>query len=141
MDPNVLYSLVEGFYNKLDFPQVDLFPFCSGGLIECLYVINIILCFESMVTTNETISIPIELYLDEKNNETIKSEINNEINNEIKNEINNENMVNTQIKDEKYIDINSINDEETKNGNDTHDFEVLEKEDFIKALNNISNKK
>ena len=59
LDPNVLYSLVEGFYNKLDFPQVDLFPFCSGGLIECLYVINIILCFESMATTNETISIPI----------------------------------------------------------------------------------
>ena len=132
LDPNLLYTIVEGNYLKLNFPKVNLLPFCTGGLIDCLYCINVKLCFDSMVTTNEVINIPIELYLDDgKNlNEIISKE------KEIKNldkEVYKEVDINNNLNIEE--ENNKKNEEQKSNG-----FEVIEEEDFIKALNN-SNKK
>ena len=141
IDPNLLYSVVEGNYIKLNFPKVDLLPFCSGGLIDCLYCINVKLCFDSMVTTNETINIPIELYLDdEKKKEENIIQI-NEVN---------ENPYNENFKDDidNNLNINSVEEENNKineQNKNCNGFEVIEQEDFIKAMDgsnkNIINEK
>ena len=140
IDPNLLYSIVEGNYIKLNFPKVDLLPFCTGGLIDCLYCINIKLCFDSYTTTNETINIPIELYLDdEKNKEENFIQI-KEVNQQIK-EI--KNPYNDIFKDDidNNLNINSIEEEnnkineQSKNIKNCNGFEVIEQEDFVKAMN------
>ena len=146
IDPNLLYSVVEGNYVKLNFPKVDLFPFVSGGLIDCLYAVNIKLCFDSLVTTNETINIPIELYLDDGNNENI---INNDKNFQNINEIKDnedKNPYNEIFKDEDIKDnlnINYVEKEnnvisEENNKEKSNEFEVIEQEDFIKAMENTN---
>ena len=137
IDPNLLYSVVEGNYVKLNFPKVNLLPFCSGGLIDCLYCINVKLCFDSMVTTNETINIPIELYSDDgKKKEENIIQI-NKVNSEIKNpynEIFNDDINNNLI-------INSVEEENNKkNDKNCNGFEVIDQEDFIKAMNGNNNK-
>ena len=147
IDPNLLYTFVEGNYVKLNFPKVDLLPFVSGGLIDCLYVVNVKLCFDSMVTTNETINIPIELYLDDGKNENIINEEQNIQNiNEVKdNEV--KNPYNEIFKDEDIKDNLNINYVEKENNvssgenhkDNSNGFEVIEQEDFIKAMD-ISNK-
>ena len=139
LDPNLLYSVVEGNFVKLNFPKIDLLPFCSGGLIDCLYAINVKLCFDSMVTTNETINIPIELYLSESKD--IKNQVINinEVNSQV-NEINN--PYKDIFKEEDInanLNINSI-EEENKDKKMLNEFEIIEQEDFIKALNNKSKK-
>ena len=140
IDPNLLYSIVEGNYIKLNFPKVDLLPFCTGGLIDCLYCINVKLCFDSYATTNETINIPIELYLDdEKNKEENFIQI-KEVNQQIK-EI--KNPYNDIFKDDidNNLNINSIEEEnnkineQSKNIKNCNGFEVIEQEDFVKAIN------
>ena len=140
LDPNLLYSIVEGNYIKLNFPKVDLLPFCTGGLIDCLYCINVKLCFDSYATTNETINIPIELYLDdEKNKEENFIQI-KEVNQQIK-EI--KNPYNDIFKDDidNNLNINSIEEEnnkineQNKNLKNCNGFEVIEQEDFVKAMN------
>ena len=80
-NPNLIYSLVEGNFVKLIFPKIDLLPFSTGGLIDCLYVINVKLFFDSMATTDETITIPIELYLDNQENKINENKNINETNN------------------------------------------------------------
>ena len=141
LDPKVLYSVVEGNFVKLHFPKVDLFPFCSGGLIDCLYVINVKLCFDSMVTTDETITIPIELYLD---NELNKKEENKNIN-EIKSEIKNPYLDIFKEDLNQNLNINAVEEANNKINNNKNNncsgFEVLEQEDFIKAMNNCIDKK
>ena len=136
IDPNLLYSVVEGNYVKLNFPKINLLPFCSGGLIDCLYCINVKLCFDSMVTTNETINIPIELYSDDgKKKEENIIQI-NEINSEIKNpnEIFNDDI-------NSNLNINSVEEENNKkNDKNCNGFEVIDQEDFIKAMNGSNNK-
>ena len=147
IDPNLLYSVVEGNYVKLNFPKVNLLPFCSGGLIDCLYCINVKLCFDSMVTTNETINIPIELY----SNDGKKKEENiiqiNEVNSENKNPYNE--IFNDDINSN--LNINSVEEEnnkinvQNKNIKNCNGFEVIDQDDFIKAMdgsnNNIINDK
>ena len=135
IDPNLLYTVIEGDYLKLNFPKVDLLPFCTGGLIDCLYVINVKLCFDSMYTTNEVINIPIELYLDDGKNKNININKNNYNENEINNidkyigkEVDINNNLNINCIEEEN---NKINEEQKANG-----FEVIEEEDFIKAMNN-----
>ena len=137
IDPNLLYSVVEGNYVKLNFPKVNLLPFCSGGLIDCLYCINVKLCFDSMVTTNETINIPIELYSDDgKKKEENIIQI-NEINSEIKNPYNE--IFNDDINSN--LNINSVEEENNKkNDKNCNGFEVIDQEDFIKAMNGSNNK-
>jgi hypothetical protein len=137
IDPNLLYSVVEGNYVKLNFPKVNLLPFCSGGLIDCLYCINVKLCFDSMVTTNETINIPIELYSDDgKKKEENIMQI-NEINPEIKNPYNE--IFNDDINSN--LNINSVEEENNKkNDKSCNGFEVIDQEDFIKAMNGSKNK-
>ena len=137
IDPNLLYSVVEGNYVKLNFPKVNLLPFCSGGLIDCLYCINVKLCFDSMVTTNETINIPIELYSDDgKKKEENIMQI-NEINPEIKNPYNE--IFNDDINSN--LNINSVEEENNKkNDKNCNGFEVIDQEDFIKAMNGSNNK-
>ena len=137
IDPNLLYSVVEGNYVKLNFPKVNLLPFCSGGLIDCLYCINVKLCFDSMVTTNETINIPIELYSDDgKKKEENIMQI-NEINPEIKNPYNE--IFNDDINSN--LNINSVEEENNKkNDKNCNGFEVIDQEDFIKAMNGSKNK-
>ena len=134
---NLFYSIIEGNYLKLNFPEINILPFCHGGLINCFYVINVKLCFDSMATTNETISIPIELYFKEKNNNNQNNEnkIHNPYNEIFKDEDNDNNELNN------VININSLsgyfNNKKEENG-----FEIIEEEDFIKALNkNNSNSK
>ena len=147
IDPNLLYSVVEGNYVKLNFPKVNLLPFCSGGLIDCLYCINVKLCFNSMVTTNETINIPIELYSDDgKKKEENIIQI-NEVNSEIKNPYNE--IFNDDINSN--LNINSVEEEnnkinvQNKNIKNCNGFEVIDQDDFIKAMdgsnNNIINDK
>ena len=135
-DPEVFYSLVEANYLKLNFPEVDLFPFCSGGLINCLYLINVKLNFDSMITTDETISIPIELFFDNNNNNNAFNNINN-------NEIKISNPYSQIFKEgedniNENLNINAINNNTNK---EKDGFEVIEKEDFINTLNSKSNKK
>ena len=143
IDPKLLYSVVEGNFVKLNFPKVDLLPFCSGGLIDCLYVINVKLCFDSMVTTDETIAIPIELYLENELNKKKENKKINEINSqnsEIKNPYNE--IFKEDI--DQNLNINEVEEENNKiNQNDKkyEGFEVLEQEDFINAMNNIKGKK
>ena len=122
---------------KLNFPKVNLLPFCSGGLIDCLYCINVKLCFDSMVTTNETINIPIELYSDDgKKKEENIIQI-NEINSEIKNPYNE--IFNDDINSN--LNINSVEEENNKkNDKNCNGFEVIDQEDFIKAMNGSNNK-
>lgn len=135
IDPNLLYSVVEGNYIKLNFPKVDLLPFCSGGLIDCLYCINVKLCFDSMVTTNETINIPIELYLDNEENkeENINiiqiNEVNPSYNEVFKDDI--ESNLNINSVEEENNKIN----EQNKNIKNCNGFEIIDQEDFIKAMN------
>ena len=123
-DPDVFYSVIEAHYLKLNFPEIDLLPFCSGGLINCIYLINVKINFDSMATTDETISIPIELYYTND-----KNSFNN-------NEIKLFNPYNEIFKDNDNINenlnINSLNDYKIKEQNG---FEIIEQEDFIKALN------
>ena len=131
-DPNIYYSVIEGNYLKMNFPEVDIFSFCSGGLINCIYLINVKLCFDSMATTNETISIPLELYYPDDNaNNVIVNNTDINIQNPY-NQINNEDEINENL------NINSISNNTQKNESG---FEVIEKEDFINALNSKSNKK
>ena len=127
-EPDIFYSIIEANYLKLNFPEIDLFPFCSGGLINCLYLINVKLYFDSLATTDETISIPIELYFDNNKNDINKNEIilNNPYNEIFKKDDINENL-----------NINSINNNRIKEKNG---FEVIEQEDFIKALNTNNSK-
>ena len=146
-NPNLFYSVVEGNFVKLNFPKIILLPFCTGGLIDCLYAINVKLCFDSYVTTDETINMPIELYLE--NDENKNGNINN-INNINLNNINenNNNNQTKEIKNSDKVDINNnlnINcvkeennkiNEEQKNPNG---FEIIEQEDFIKAMNKNNN--
>ena len=129
-NPNIFYSVIEANYLRLDFPEVFLFPFTSGGLINCLYLINAKLLFDSMATTDETISIPIELYYPKDKEDNINS--NNEIKinnpyNEIFKDNDNDNNINENL------NINSISNNNNKEDNG---FEIIEKEDFIKVLNN-----
>ena len=138
IDPKLLYSVVEGNYVKLNFPKVDLLPFVSGGLIDCLYVINVKMFFDSMVTTNETINIPIELYTDDGKNEKINNIQNIQNQNEVKD------PYNDIIKDEEIknnININSIEKEKENNNGKYNGFEVIETEDFIKSLDNSNKNK
>ena len=127
-EPDIFYSIIEANYLKLNFPEIDLFPFCSGGLINCLYLINVKLYFDSLATTDETISIPIELYFDNNKNDINKNEIilNNPYNEIFKKDDINENL-----------NINSINNNRIK---EKDGFEVIEQEDFIKALNTNNSK-
>ncbi len=127
-EPDIFYSIIEANYLKLNFPEIDLFPFCSGGLINCLYLINVKLYFDSLATTDETISIPIELYFDNNKNDINKNEIilNNPYNEIFKDDDINENL-----------NINSINNNRIK---EKDGFEVIEQEDFIKALNTNNSK-
>ena len=127
-EPDIFYSIIEANYLKLNFPEIDLFPFCSGGLINCLYLINIKLYFDSLATTDETISIPIELYFDNNKNDINKNEI---ILNNPYNEIFKEDDINENL------NINSINNNRIK---EKDGFEVIEQEDFIKALNTSNSK-
>ena len=127
-EPDVFYSIIEANYLKLNFPEIDLFPFCSGGLINCLYLINVKLYFDSLATTDETISIPIELYFDNNKNDINKNEI---ILNNPYNEIFKEDDINENL------NINSINNNRIK---EKDGFEVIEQEDFIKALNTNNSK-
>ena len=125
-DPSVFYSLIEPNYLKMNFPDIDILPFCSGGLINCIYLINVKICFDSMATTDETISFPLELYYADNN-------INNENTIKIHNpylEIFNEDEINNNNNNS---NINLINNNQKINQED--DFEVIEKEDFINALN------
>ena len=112
----------------MNFPEIALFPFCSGGLINCLYLINVKLYFDSLATTDETISIPIELYFDNNKNDINKNEIilNNPYNEIFKDDDINENL-----------NINSINNNRIK---EKDGFEVIEQEDFINALNSNNSK-
>ena len=121
--PNTFYSLIEPNYLKMIFPEINLFPFCSGGLINCLYLINIKLLFDSLVTTDETISIPIELYFPNENQSIYDNEIklHNPYNEIFKDDIN------------ENLNINSISNNVKK---EEGGFQVIEKEDFINALNN-----
>ena len=132
-DPDVFYSVIEANYLKLNFPEVDLFPFCSGGLINCLYLINVKLNFDSMITTDENISIPIELFFNSDNNASYDNEIKiyNPYNEIFKDKEGEDNI-------NENLNINSINNNPNKEDNG---FEVIEKEDFINALNSSSNKK
>ena len=127
-EPDIFYSIIEANYLKLNFPEIDLFPFCSGGLINCLYLINVKLYFDSLGTTDETISIPIELYFDNNKNDINKNEI---ILNNPYNEIFKEDDINENL------NINSINNNRIK---EKDGFEVIEQEDFIKALNTNNSK-
>ena len=127
-EPDIFYSIIEANYLKLNFPEIDLFPFCSGGLINCLYLINVKLYFDSLATTDETISIPIELYFDNNQNDINKNEI---ILNNPYNEIFKEDDINENL------NINSINNNRIK---EKDGFEVIEQEDFIKALNTNNSK-
>ena len=127
-EPDIFYSIIEANYLKLNFPEIDLFPFCSGGLINCLYLINVKLYFDSLATTDETISIPIELYFDNNKNDINKNEI--ILNNPYK-EIFKEDDINENL------NINSINNNRIK---EKDGFEVIEQEDFIKALNTNNSK-
>ena len=127
-EPDIFYSIIEANYLKLNFPEIDLFPFCSGGLINCLYLINVKLYFDSLATTDETISIPIELYFDNNKNDINKNEI---ILNNPYNEIFKEDDINENL------NINSINNNKIK---EKDGFEVIEQEDFIKALNTNNSK-
>jgi len=127
-EPDIFYSIIEANYLKLNFPEIDLFPFCSGGLINCLYLINVKLYFDSLATTDETISIPIELYFDNNKNDINKNEI---ILNNPYNEIFKEDDINENL------NINSINNNRIK---EKDGFEVIEQEDFIKALNTNNSK-
>ena len=151
VNPNLLYSVIEGNYVKLDYPNVNLFPFSTGGLIDCLYVINVKLCFDSMATTDETISVPIELYLD--NNQNKDNEINNNNindNNQIKNIPNpykdifkdddddlNDNLNINHIEENNNKINNNINKDRQTN---CDGFEVIEHEDFINAMNTSAKK-
>ena len=141
-NPKLLYSVVEGNYVKLNFPKVDLLPFCSGGLIDCLYVVNVKLCFDSYITTNETINIPIEFYLEDEENKKRNNNNINIINNPPK-EIKNPYLNNFKEDDiNKNLNINSIEEENNKineEKNNTNGFEVIEQEDFIKAMNKNNN--
>ena len=134
----------------MDYPNVNLFPFSTGGLIDCLYVINVKLCFDSMATTDETISVPIELYLD--NNQNKDNEINNNNindNNQIKNIPNpykdifkddddlNDNLNINHIEENNNKINNNINKDRQKN---CDGFEVIEHEDFINAMNTSAKK-
>ena len=135
-EPDIFYSIIEANYLKLNFPEVDLFPFCSGGLINCLYLINVKLNFDSMITTDETISIPIELFFDNNNNNNAFNNINN-------NEIKISNPYSQIFKEgedniNENLNINAINNNKNK---ENDGFEVIEKEDFINTLNSKSNKK
>jgi hypothetical protein len=127
-EPDIFYSIIEANYLKLNLPEIDLFPFCSGGLINCLYLINVKLYFDSLATTDETISIPIELYFDNNKNDINKNEI---ILNNPYNEIFKEDDINENL------NINSINNNRIK---EKDGFEVIEQEDFIKALNTNNSK-
>ena len=127
-EPDIFYSIIEANYLKLNFPEIALFPFCSGGLINCLYLINVKLYFDSLATTDETISIPIELYFDNNKNDINKNEI--ILNNPYK-EIFKEDDINENL------NINSINNNRIK---EKDGFEVIEQEDFIKALNTNNSK-
>ena len=127
-EPDIFYSIIEANYLKLNFPEIDLFPFCSGGLINCLYLINVKLYFDSLATTDETISIPIELYFDNNKNDINKNGI---ILNNPYNEIFKEDDINENL------NINSINNNRIK---EKDGFEVIEQEDFIKALNTNNSK-
>ena len=129
-DPNIFYTIIEGNYLKMNFPEVDILPFCSGGLINCIYLINVKLYFDSMATTDETISIPLELYFNNNNsidNNENKINISNPYNNIIKDDDINENL-----------NIDKINNNSDKK--EEHGFEVIENEDFINALNSKNNK-
>ena len=127
-EPDIFYSIIEANYLKLNFPEIDLFPFCSGGLINCLYLINVKLYFDSLATTDETISIPIELYFDNNKNDINKNEI---ILNNPYNEIFKEDDINENL------NINSINNNRIK---EKDGFEVIEQEDFINVLNSNNSK-
>ena len=131
-DPDVFYSIIEANYLKLNFPEVDLFPFCSGGLINCLYLINVKLNFDSMITTDETISIPIELFFNSDNNVSNNNEIKiyNPYNEIFKDKEGEDNI-------NENLNINSINNNRIK---EKDGFEVIEQEDFIKALNTNNSK-
>ena len=144
-NPNLLYSVVEGNFIKLNFPKVNLLPFCSGGLIDCFYAINITLCFDSYITTNETINIPIELYME--NEDFIKeNNINENINNiqtkEIKNPYININSERDDINNN--LNINAIGEKNKKkneenNNKNINGFEVIEQQDFINVMNKNKN--
>ena len=83
-----------------------------------------------MATTDETISIPLELYFNNNNsidNNENKINISNPYNNINKDDDINENL-----------NIDKINNNSDKK--EEHGFEVIENEDFINALNSKNNK-
>ena len=96
-----------------------------------------------MVTTDETIAIPIELYLENELNKKKENKKINEINSQ-NSEI--KNPYNEIFKEDinQNLNINEVEEENNKiNQNDKkyEGFEVLEQEDFINAMNNIKGKK
>ena len=129
-EPEIFYSIIEANYLKLNFPEINLFPFCSGGLINCLYLINVKIYFDSLATTDETISIPIELYFDNNKDNINKNEI--KINNPYK-EIFKDKDDDINVN----LNINSINNDRIK---EKDGFEVIEQEDFINVLNSNNSK-
>ena len=130
---DVIYSIVEANYLKLQFPEVELFPFTSGGLINCIYLINVKLNFDSMATLDETISMPLELYFPNNNNIMNNNGNNHEIKiyNPYGEIFNDSNEINENL------NINSINNNNNKIQQE-NGFEVIEKQDFINALNSNS---
>lgn len=113
-DPKLIYDLVEANYRDINYiPSVDILPFCIGGIINCLYVINVKINFDSTMTSNEEFIIPIEFYLD-----------------------NNNGVINVENKNKEKNIIEKNNIEKKVNEENNHGFEIIDDKDFMKSIEN-----
>ena len=128
LNPEEVYRLLDKDKRepKLKYNKVKLYPSCNGGLLSCQYYIKILVETNTLFSTNEEMSIPIDFYSpfneeNEINNENINININNNsINNNIKNESINNNIKN---KEEKKINEENIDKDKSKQKDDIKDKE------------------
>ena len=133
------YSLFENMKQiefDYNFKDIELLPFCVGGLISVEYLLKVEINYKDK-RSKSIFSLPIEFYENDiKNYENIKIPNNNIKNNQL-----NQIEKNEKIKKDNngYYNINSIDEEDPNenkkiNKEDSNDFVVYEEEDFEKIF-------
>ena len=115
LNPKVIYSILDNDHRRLKekFKNILLFPACYGGLLTCEYFIQFIFDLDSLFTTNEDFTIPIDF--GELNNEFTSTPKKFELNPYITN--NNKTQINNTNTDDELPDENEIYQKKTSDDN------------------------
>ena len=95
-----------------------LYPSCAGGLLSIDYYLKAKIYFESSLTFDETIRIPLNFYIDNNNNQNKENNQSNNININSDSNINHINIINNNNNNSNIIEQNNINIENNLNTNE-----------------------